>query len=93
MEDDPINLSKNSSDMQFSDLDENNDVTKSRQYNNLLQRTNLIEQSPQDSPERTARHSGHHLQQQQYNSQFVPSHMKNLDQSPQLTLKKNKISL
>lgn len=57
MEDGPINISKNSSDMQFSDLDEKNDVTESQQYNNLLKRNHLIDPSPQQSPERIAHNS------------------------------------
>ena len=50
MEDVPADGSKNSSEMQFSNVDENEE-TNNLPYNYLLKRTNLIEPSPQQSPE------------------------------------------
>lgn len=84
MEDVGADGSKNSSDMQFSEVDENDEVHESRPYDNLLKRSNLIEPSLQDSPER---------EQSKLTSQYGSSQLKDLQESPQLALKKNKISL
>lgn len=52
MEDVPEDGSKNSSEMQFSEVEENEETHDSRPYNNLLKRSALIDPSPQISPER-----------------------------------------
>lgn len=52
MEDVAANTSKKSSDMQFSEVDENDGARESRPYDNLLKRNNMIEPSQQESPDR-----------------------------------------
>ena len=79
--------SKNSSDMQFSDVNENDEKHESRPYHNLLKRSNLIEPSPQESPERD---------QSKFTSHYgglTTSQTQDLQESPQLALKKSKVSL
>lgn len=83
MEDVQADGSRNSSEMQFSDVEENEETHDSRPYHNLLKRTTLIEPSPQVSPERD---------RNPLNSQLT-SYCNDMQTSPQLALRKQKISL
>ena len=77
------NESKNSSDIQFSEIDEVDGTRESRPYDNLLMRSNMLEPSQQESQDRD---------QSQYMSQMAtPIH--DMDQSPLPSQKIHQINL